>query len=1292
MKMKKNVKKMLLAACVCALAFGVVGGGIAAYNGADIDLYRAGAESVIEGGLLYAHEKGMTANEIYFTMEKNDVPYSQDSSLRYKPTSESAVKLIRGGVTYEIGHTARETIVKYTETGYSFQLWTLADYKPLQEGDILVLGGSFTGGGVTFSIQETTITVENGGLKFSTDKEKVIIEAGQVYAHSNGGSASGFYFKTEEAYGIPYDSAWHLEYYPVTADAVQIVRDGVTYDVGMTNRPVLVKYRETDFYFKAEAWSIGDFAPLQDGDTVILNGLFQNSGNGTIFRITETSVLYQDGVFTFSTSEQKEIIEAGQILAHSNGGSANGFYFTTEGGYEIPYDSGWHLEYYPVTADAVQIIRDGVTYDVGMTNRPVLVKYRETDFYFKAEAWSIGDFAPLQDGDTVIISGLFQNSGNGTIFRITETSILYKDGFFAFSTDKEDSGSIFVYAGNATSHFNGLTETGLYFSMTENEVPYSSGWEVRYKPEKAEAIKLYRDGNTYVVGHADRETIVKYNPTDYFFEGWTLANYKPLLEGDILYLGGAFINVALKTKFIISPTYILIEEGKPVYINDYAEYLYNKLRAAYSEGGYEYENVLALREIMNAAQSGMQATEDIWEMNAIYEETVAQLSELPLNEEAAAELAATKAETKEQISAFVSLDDYDTDERAVIEEMLAHYLTEVDEALSVVQIEGIFKEAKEELDVIQTRTDKREEAIFYGLKGWEVYLEAYDVVSLRDLNLGDEYVFTQKPMATADDYSALDTRYNTLYNSFAPSEENTTGSVVYKFIYNTNFAGGDNNLCLHVKLRGIMYYGYRFTLGWNTTNILKVQRGESDANTQTLFEPDNYVKSLLTPNKDHLMEFGAIDIKDSNRTWVYAKIDNHLIFSAFCDSLPFGNTPRVDVRAEYRSTGDLTTKITFKHVEEGTTEPAKINGGRLQYTEARSDVRAIYGTLDNNQMPYATDKTVGFYPTNENAVQLIRDGQTIAFADINKKMLYKYTEKDYFFALAENNMQVQNGDLIVIEGDFVGFREDTYEKLVLSVKRVEFTYNDGKWVASGLSLEEVKEDALDELQKIKADFHLYDEIDQTALQAAIEAGESKILAAASAGDVQSALQETLATTSVILTSFEKYQQTKTAELNAYKTELLNDYRAEEQAEMAALKEEACALIAKAKTVEEVDEALANGKAAIDGLQTDKELLAEELAYAKQEKKKEIQAAYGDVDFLSATAEEKEKINQEYLAALESVDNATTVEEVAAAAKAFLDNYSAKEEKESGCGSIVAGVSGMITLLAAACVLLKKKEN
>ena len=72
MKMKKNVKKMLLTACVCALAFGVVGGGIAAYNGADIDLYRAGAESVIEGGLLYAHEKGMTSGEIYFKMEKNE--------------------------------------------------------------------------------------------------------------------------------------------------------------------------------------------------------------------------------------------------------------------------------------------------------------------------------------------------------------------------------------------------------------------------------------------------------------------------------------------------------------------------------------------------------------------------------------------------------------------------------------------------------------------------------------------------------------------------------------------------------------------------------------------------------------------------------------------------------------------------------------------------------------------------------------------------------------------------------------------------------------------------------------------------------------------------------------------------------------------------------------------------------------------------------------------------------------------------------------------------------------------
>lgn len=1001
-----------------------------------------------------------------------------------------------------------------------------------------------------------------------------------------------------------------------------------------------------------------------------------------------------NGTLQASAAEKSGVIEVGKAYAHENGGTANGFYFATKGTDAVPFDSSWALEYYPVSTDSVKLVRGGVTYHIAMTNRPIFVKYGANDYYFKAEAWSIGDYAPLQNGDTVILDGQFTNAGNGATFQIEETSVIYQNGFFSFSTDEDNSGSIFVEAGNAYAHFNGLTESGLYFSMDANEIPYGTAWEVRYKPETAAAVKLFRGGQTYTVGHNERETIVKYSEKDYYFEGWTLADKGPLTDGDILLLDGTFINVAKKAKFVVSPTYILIEEGKATFVADYGEYLYGKLRDAYGEGNYEYENVLALREIMTATQNGMQATNDVWEMNALYENAVTQLDVLPLNEDAAAELAAAKANAKEGLSSFVDLDDYDAEEKNLVVTTLARYLEKIDEALSAVQIDGIFETAKTELDLIKTRTDKREEAILSGADGWEEYLETYNVVSLRDLNLGDEYVFTQKEMAEMEDFNALDTRYNNLYNTFAPAEGNTTGSVVYKFIYNTNFAGGDNNLCLHVKLRGIMYYGYRFTLGWSTTNILKVQRGESDANTQTLYEPDNYVKGLLTSNQDHLMEFGAIDIKDSDRTWVYAKIDGNLIVSAFCDSLPFGDAPRVDVRAEYKSTGDLTTKVTFKNVADVSSEPTKINGGRLQYNQDRSDDRAIYGALAENEMPYASDKSVGFYPADENAVKLLRDGETVAVADIQKMLLYKYTETDYFFALADNGVQIQDGDVIVIDGDFIGFREDTYEKLVLHVKKVEFTYDGAtkEWKQTDLTLDELKDDAADTVRGYESLLALYDESDRAALLAEIEDGLTKLAAAETADGVAAATADVQAAFKAVKTTFEKYQESKKAEIKAYKQDLLSGYRAAEQAEIEELKTKACIAIDKATERGEVDEAVVEAIAEIDALQTDEALSAEELAYAKQEGIKRIQAAYGMADFHSSTQEEKDKINAEYLAALDGVEKATTVAEVEAAVSAFTDKYLKVAKKKDGCGSVMASLGGLTALLGVSCVVFKKKEN
>ena len=90
-------------------------------------------------GPMAAHgTNGWTATGgLYFTMAKNDVPYDGWNT-RYIPVAASCVKLIRGGTTYDVGHTARETITKYSDTEYYYEFWTLDTYKPVVAGDVLI--------------------------------------------------------------------------------------------------------------------------------------------------------------------------------------------------------------------------------------------------------------------------------------------------------------------------------------------------------------------------------------------------------------------------------------------------------------------------------------------------------------------------------------------------------------------------------------------------------------------------------------------------------------------------------------------------------------------------------------------------------------------------------------------------------------------------------------------------------------------------------------------------------------------------------------------------------------------------------------------------------------------------------------------------------------------------------------------------------------------------------------------------------------------------------------------------
>ena len=525
----------------------------------------------VQGGAMVSHPEGWKSDAnggLYFKLEAGqDAPFATDWSMRYVPTSADAIKLIRDGVTTNVANTAAEMIAKYREDSYYLEFWPIS-MKPIVEGDTLVIEGSFVNAAnnTVLVIDKTYVTIENGQPVFTTDKD-VVIEAGHMQPHDNGfntASNDGLYFKLD-ANDAPY-SGWDVEYEPVSAASIQLIRGEETFNIGIPGRGTIVKYSDTEYYLKLAKWTIGDYFPIVPGDQLIVEGQFKNAENGVIFNISRTAITVgEDYSLTFASEEAVDpTIQAGMMSSHPNGWNTQnnkGMYFTLESN-DVPFSDDWSVFYYPTTAENIKLIRDGETVNIAQTDREFIVKYGDTDHYLKLEKWTIGDYFPLVPGDTLIVEGKFNNPVAGVVFNITKTYITIGEGYsLTFSENAPETEEPEVpqpanHGPMAAHGTNGWTATGgLYFTMAKNDVPYD-GWNTRYTPVATSCVKLIRGGTTYDVGHTARETITKYSDTEYYYEFWTLDTYKPVVAGDVLIVEGDFVNKASGATLSIAKTTI----------------------------------------------------------------------------------------------------------------------------------------------------------------------------------------------------------------------------------------------------------------------------------------------------------------------------------------------------------------------------------------------------------------------------------------------------------------------------------------------------------------------------------------------------------------------------------------------------------------------------------------------------------------------------------------------------------------------------------------------------------------
>ena len=511
------------------------------------------APNVINGGLMHSHSNSHADYGIYFAMDANAAPYS-GWSYEYTQTNVDNIKLIRDGQTLSIGIVDRPLIVKYGETDYYLKLegWNVGQYgwngqaNPITTDDILIVEGDFKYGDVTLNITKSYVYFDGSAWVCSATEPdeppaSTVINGGVMQTDSRGFSNNGIYFALD-ANAAPYNG-WDYEYTQTSVDNIKLIRDDETVSIGIVDRPLIVKFGETEYYLKLEGWNVGDYGmngqpnAITTDDILIVEGDFKY-GDVTL-NITKSYVYFDGTAWVCSTTEPSEppvsnVIDGGVMQSHSNSHAAYGIYFALDAN-AAPYN-GWNYEYTQTSVDNIKLIRDGQTLSIGIVDRPLIVKYGETDYYLKLEGWNVGQYGldgqsdPITTNDILIIEGDFEY-GNVTL-NITKSYVYFDGSAWVCSATEPDEPTEpivpdLINAGHLSNHGNGTNGTdGIYAIMAENAAPYD-GWSIEYAPVTNDAYYVIRGGERINIGMPGRGTLIKYSDTEYYLRitAWCTDNF-----------------------------------------------------------------------------------------------------------------------------------------------------------------------------------------------------------------------------------------------------------------------------------------------------------------------------------------------------------------------------------------------------------------------------------------------------------------------------------------------------------------------------------------------------------------------------------------------------------------------------------------------------------------------------------------------------------------------------------------------------------------------------------------------
>lgn len=1162
--------------------------------------------------------------------------------------------------------------------------------------------------------------------------ENEIVDTGTftVKTVSNGEKQNGFYFSLDRENAVPFDPGWQFTSY-CDDSAVTIVSNGVS-----THAAINIKKINTNTYYMCLLDA--DKQATENGYRVIANGTWSYTHTDSKiykFTLNRAEFEYNDDLWSLNIAGYNDNeLEKYDVLTLKDAGIPN-----LSGKDAFDYEGHNALD----GASTVALSSDNTTGSMALkfyySADAATADGKTTDIRLRGQdAWNPGyifTFCTAWGPHGVILCRVNQNSIAGDIDfgfepgkkNLVEVGVI----------DIKDTNKVWMYVklnnklvssntvdalancntarlgiyvcptgNNATQHFESveqeytnvqnITENPIYlsgnenkgfrFTLSENSAPYNEDWQTRFFALDKDNISVNGVGSFTYGKHA----IVKYTPTEYYVVFSDHGISVP--SGAFISLEGVFnIYANGKTYAYRFPEAAFIYEGGSTYtqLNNPREDLISMIDLDVDYDIYDDENLTLIEETVLEGSENIRNAETLAKAYVAYVNAKLAIEDIAPNEEIAkAKLRELKEESIAALRNYVSLDNYTEDKQALVQQAIDNGVTAINNATNKTEVLSALQNAKNAIDGIESKRFEWEREVINQEPGYEAHLETYDVATLSDIN------HEKMEFATDGDgwHSAGESDVS---NTFARSEENEAGNVIFQFKYfNNSIQGGKYGPLAYVRLRGQSYFGYRFDIGQENGDV-SILRFVSDTDAKIVA----FSSGALSPNVEHNVQIGAIDLKQFDRTWLFIKVDGTIVCNVFVDSIDFAVNPRIAFADSFaREEGQIAY---FEDLKEGTTCSSNaIDGGRGRLNNIPSTSTRINFTLAENDLPFDSALEAKYYPTLKACIKV--NNQDVA--NVNHRAIYKISETDYALDLEANKLSALNeGDEIVIGGVFAIYDGDAAAKKLISIRPTTMIYHENgyEYIAT---LDEVKADAISELQNYK-DATLYSDENKTLLEQAIANGVTAINAATNNQEVYDALANAKEAIDSIETILQAYQKEAIAEVNEYKNSELDNYRDAQKTEIANIKAKAVSDINAATSTDAIDLIVLKAKQDINAVKTNSQLEEEELVEYKAEAKKEVQEYYGNIDLDAYSEENVNKINSLTTKALSDIEASTSIDgvrnvvetykqEIAAINKENGGNQEHKTEKKGCGGSIIASTAiiSIISVLGLTLISLKKKED